>query len=74
MAVLSRMHQLLQDDSQFIIATHSPILMAYPDALIYQISDRGIDPIAYEKTEHYEVIKAFLTNPETMLRELFRDI
>lgn len=74
LAVLSRMHQLLRDDSQFIIATHSPILMAYPGALIYQISDRGIAPIAYEETEHYEVTKAFLTHPETMLSELFRDI
>ena len=48
--------------------------MAYPGALIYQISDRGIVPIEYQATEHYEVTKAFFSNPEGMLRELFRDI
>ena len=71
LAVLSRMHQLINDHSQFIIATHSPILMAYPGAKIYQIDKTGIYPIKYEDTEHYEVTKAFLNNPEPMLKELF---
>lgn len=73
LAVLSRMHQLIEDQSQFIIATHSPILMAYPGALIYQIDNTGIYPVKYEDTEHYEITKAFLDNPQRMLRELFRD-
>ena len=73
LSVLSRMHQLLDQDSQFIIATHSPILMAYPDAWIYQISDTGIERVEYEETEHYEVTRSFLSNPDRMLRELFRD-
>jgi len=73
LAVLTRMRQLINDQSQFIMATHSPILMAYPGALIYQIDSTGIYPIKYEKTEHYEVTKAFLNNPEPMLNELFLD-
>lgn len=73
LAVLSRMHQLINDDSQFIMATHSPILMAYPGAIIYQIDRSGIYPIRYEDTEHYEITKAFLNNPGPMLDELFLD-
>lgn len=71
LAVLSRMHQLINNQSQFIIATHSPILMAYPGAKIYQIDTTGIYPVKYKDTEHYEVTRAFLNNPEPMLRELF---
>jgi predicted ATPase len=73
LAVLSRMKQLIDDDSQFIIATHSPILLAYPGATIYLIDGSGISTVNYEDTEHYEVTKAFLENPERMLKELFRE-
>ena len=73
LAVLSRMHQLIRQQSQFIVATHSPILMAYPGALIYQIGKYGICPVKYEDTEHYEITKTFLNNPAPMLAELFAD-
>ena len=73
LAVLSRIHQLVLAQSQFIIATHSPILMAYPGARIYQIDKSGIYPIKYEDTEHYEITKAFLNNPGPMLEELFAE-
>ncbi|MDO6706642.1 AAA family ATPase [Photobacterium sp. 1_MG-2023] len=73
MSVLSRMHQLVQDQSQFIIATHSPMLMAYPGALIYQIGPNGIHPIKYEDTEHYTITKAFLNHPQPMLDALFEE-
>ena len=73
LAVLSRMHQLINEESQFIMASHSPILMAYPGATIYQIDNSGIYPIEYRETEHYEITRAFLEKPEPMLRELFRD-
>ncbi|QUJ66296.1 AAA family ATPase [Photobacterium sp. GJ3] len=73
MSVLSRMHQLVQDQSQFIIATHSPMLMAYPGALIYQIGSNGIHPIKYEDTEHYTITKAFLNHPQPMLDALFEE-
>lgn len=71
LVVLSRMKQLIDDASQFIIATHSPILLAYPGAKIYQIDGSGIAPVRYEDTEHYAVTKAFLENPARMLAELF---
>jgi predicted ATPase len=62
LAVLARMHDLVRDASQFVIATHSPILMAYPDAWIYEFGQ-----LAYEDTEHYRVTKSFLANPKRML-------
>ena len=73
LTVLARMKQLLDLDSQFIIATHSPILMAYPGATIYCITESGIQTVDYEQTEHYEITKAFLENPDRMLDELFRE-
>ncbi len=66
MTLLSRMHQLVRQDSQLIIATHSPILMAYPDALIYQIKD-DLEAVPYQDTEHYQVMRSFITNPQKML-------
>lgn len=66
MAIISRMHQLVEEGSQFIISTHSPILMAYPDSIIYQIKD-DIQSVKYEDTEHYEITKSFLNNPQKML-------
>jgi len=70
LAVLSRMHDLILADSQFIIATHSPILMAYPDARIYLCGQDGVSEVAYEDTEHFQVTHDFLANPERMLRVL----
>ena len=67
LAVLSRIHDLIEDSSQFLIATHSPILMAYPDSLIYECGPEGIRQVAYEDTEHYAVTKSFLENPKRML-------
>src|SRR5262245_37094727 len=67
LAVLSRMHDLVQEESQFIIATHSPILMAYPDAAIFSFSQEGITKVDYYETEHYLVMHDFLANPKRML-------
>lgn len=67
LAAMSRIHDLVKADSQFIIATHSPILMAYPDAFIYACSSEGIERINYYDTEHYQVMKDFLVNPKRML-------
>jgi predicted ATPase len=71
LAALARINDLANDGSQFIIATHSPILMAYPDAWIYEFTESGMARVAYEETEHFKVTRAFLANPERMLRELF---
>lgn len=67
LALLSRIHQLVNEDSQFIITTHSPILMAYPDAWVYQCSASGIERVRYEDTEHFQVMHDFVVNPERML-------
>jgi predicted ATPase len=71
LAALARIHQLVSDDSQFVIATHSPILMAYPGARILQLEGHGIVEIAYEETEHYSVTREFLNHREALLEELF---
>lgn len=69
MSMLAIMHELVGEGSQFIIATHSPIIMAYPQARIYEIKE-GIEIVTYEETEHYQVTRAFLNNPKKMLKEL----
>lgn len=70
LAMIARMHQLVQSRSQFIIATHSPILMAYPDAWLYQITSEGLARIEYRQTEHYIVAKRFLNDPTAQLDRL----
>jgi predicted ATPase len=57
--------------SQLIIATHSPILLAYPNADIYQLDEKGISLIDYKNTEHYQITKSFLDNPEMYFKMLF---
>ncbi len=58
---------------KFIIATHSPILLAYPDATIYSCDDKNLEQIDYKSTKHYEITKIFLDNPERYLRNLFKE-
>lgn len=74
LALLARIHQLVQAGSQFIVSTHSPILLAYPGATIFQLDRTGIHSVRYEDTEHYAVTKSFLQDPAGMLRRLFADI
>jgi len=71
LALLSRMHQLVEDNSQFVIATHSPILMAYPGAWIYQLDENGPHRIEWEETEHAKLTKQFMNRPEAFLNALF---
>jgi len=70
LAMIARLHQLVQTRSQLIIATHSPILMAYPDAWLYQITPEGLARIEYQQTEHYIVAKRFLNDPKAQLDRL----
>ncbi|WP_395661144.1 AAA family ATPase [Aestuariivirga sp.] len=70
MSMLVRMHELIAADSQFVIATHSPILMAYPDAWIYQMGQHGLERVDYEDTEHFRITRSFLNNPRDVLRQL----
>ncbi|AGL02270.1 putative ATPase [Desulfoscipio gibsoniae DSM 7213] len=70
MSLISLIHDLVREDSQFIIATHSPIIMAYPDAAIFKLSANGFEAVRYEETEHYIIMKEFMNNREKMLKVL----
>jgi len=70
MALLARMYELEKLNSQFIIATHSPILLAYPNAQIFVLTDDKITMTPYKETEHYIITKQFINNPERMLKHL----
>ncbi|NPV91980.1 MAG: AAA family ATPase [Firmicutes bacterium] len=70
MAMVSRIHDLVRQRSQFIIATHSPIIMAYPDAVILTLTGEGFSVVDYEDTDHYRITRDFMNNRERMLKEL----
>ena len=70
---LAQLHDLVKRGSQFIIATHSPIVMAYPNSTIYLLTENGIEQIDYDETEHVRVTKAFLNRTEKMLDDLLED-
>lgn len=72
LAVIARIHNLVQEHSQFIVATHSPILMAYPNAWIYEITGTELRRVSYEQTEHYAVTKRFLNDSKKQLEMLLR--
>lgn len=73
MSALVEMDRLVKNGSQLIIATHSPILMAYPNSTIYVLSENGLVKSNYEDTEHYQVTRDFLNKKELMLRNLLKD-
>lgn len=73
LAALSAMHQLVRQGCQFIIATHSPILLAYPGAKILHFDDAGISERAYEDTEHYAITRDFLNHYPRRLEQLLGD-
>ncbi len=67
LAVLSAMHNLIRQHSQFVIVTHAPILMAYPDSIIYRFSDESIEAVEYESTEHYTITRDFIQRREQIM-------
>ena len=73
MTLLVYIRNLVGQNSQFIIATHSPILMAYPGAQVYQLTQEEICAVDYRQTEHYQLTRRFLEAPEQMLRHLFEE-
>jgi predicted ATPase len=73
MSFLALLHHFCQGGAQFVIATHSPIIMAYPDAWIYVLGDAGPVRVPYEETEHFKVSRAFLSNPGKMIDLLLKD-
>lgn len=70
---LGLLHQYCNEGSQFVIATHSPIIMAYPDSWIYVLKDDGIRQMPYVDTEHYRVTSSFLDNPQRAFKILFAE-
>ncbi|MHB9010662.1 MAG: AAA family ATPase [Ignavibacteriaceae bacterium] len=67
-------HQLESSGkAQFLIASHSPILLSYPNATIYNLDNEGIQRIEYKDTEHYKLTKQFLDAPERYYRFLFNN-
>jgi len=74
LSLLSILHQMCKNpDFQCIIATHSPLLLAYPGATIYSCDSDRLTPIAYKETDHYKITKQFLDNPERFLNYLFEE-
>lgn len=70
LALISLLKEATENDCQFIIATHSPILMAFPDALIYKLEDSEISESTWDEIEHVSLTRAFLNDPEGFLRRL----
>lgn len=60
-------------NSQFIIATHSPILLGYPNAQIINFDTSPISEITYEETDHYQITRGFLNRKELYIKELFKE-
>lgn len=68
--LLARIDLLVQRDSQFLIATHSPMLMAFPGAQVFQLSELGIEEVPYQETDHFQLMRAFLNCPDRLLHLL----
>lgn len=74
LSLLAILHDMQKErKSQFIIATHSPILLAYPNADIFLLDEEGITSVKYEETEHYQITKSFLNDPDKFFEVLFRE-
>lgn len=73
LTLMAEINALRNNNSQFIIATHSPILMAFPDADIFEFSQKGIEKVSYRDTEHFQITKRFMDDPEKMLHYLLSD-
>lgn len=73
LTLMVEIDRLVKKNSQFIIATHSPILMTLPGAKILEFSKEGIKEVKYTETEHFQISKSFLENPDKMLYYLLQD-
>jgi predicted ATPase len=74
LAFLARLHQLLEQGAQCVIATHSPILLAYPGATIYELGDAGIERVSYEETGTVALTRTILQDPSGMMRHIIEDL
>lgn len=69
--LMANMNELVRKGSQFIVSTHSPMLIAFPGATVYELTEEGITAVPYKQTAHYTTVRRFLENPESILRILF---
>lgn len=69
--LLSLIHKYANRGAQFIIATHSPILLATPDATILEFTKRGIDPVSYEETEVYRIYSGIINARDDMMEIIY---
>jgi predicted ATPase len=70
LALIAMLAECVGQDCQFLIATHSPLLLAYPGAIILHIDQDGLRPVAWDDLEHVRVTRAFLNDPSSVLRKL----
>jgi predicted ATPase len=70
---LRRIHELVSEGSQFIIATHSPLILAYPESTIYVCTDSGLEPTTYDDAGPVRLTRSFLDSKERFLHQLFAD-
>jgi predicted ATPase len=73
LAMLVRLYELVDAGSQFVIATHSPILLSFPHARIYQLSEQGIASVSYDSAETVQLYRSFLAAPDTYHHHLTQD-
>lgn len=70
MALLARIHELASQGAQFLIATHSPLLITCPGSDVYEFQEKGPRLVPYDQTAHFQIVRRFLNKPEEMLRAL----
>ena len=73
LTLIAEIDRLVKSNSQIIIATHSPILMAYPKSEIIELSRNGINKVTFKETEHYKITRQFIENPERMIKYLLEE-
>lgn len=70
LAFIAMLKDMVRQESQFIIATHSPILLAFPDATIYSFDETPVGVVPFDQLDHVTITRDFLNNPERFLRRL----
>ena len=73
MKLMAHIHALVKENCQFIISTHSPMLISLPNSDVYQLTKKGIDKVPFSQTEHYTTTRRFLENPDKMMKYLLSD-
>src|SRR2546427_8603404 len=71
LALLAMIGDMVSQDAQFIIATHSPMLLAFPDAQIYSFDKTPVEVVGYEQLDHVRITRDFLNAPARYLKQIF---